>query len=217
MSTVAAAVSPRGEVVLGDRDGILELRVNGVFVMDTAETTSERALATQALALSTAPHRVLVGGLGLGFTAAELLLDQRLHEVDVIEIEQAVVDWMTDGTIPHGPALLADDRLTVVVGDVAQVLARAGDQSYDLILLDVDNGPGYLVHAANAALYGELFIECCLDVLRPGGVLAIWAANRAPELYGVMQDTFGNAELHPYEVQLQDRAEQYLLYVSRKG
>lgn len=217
MRAIARAVSPRGEVVLGDREGVLELRVNGVFVMDTAETSSERALATEALALCPTPERVLVGGLGLGFTAAELLSDRRVGQIDVIEIEQSVLDWMGDGTIPHGASLLADHRLTVIVGDVVQVLARAGDETYDLILLDVDNGPGYLVHAANAALYGELFIECCLDVLRPGGVLAIWAANPTPELYGVLEDIFGNAELHPYDVQLQGRDEQYLLYVSRRG
>ena len=65
----------------------------------------------------------------------------------VVEIEQALVDWMRDGTVPHGPALLADERVNVVVADIAVALAEARPASYDLVLLDVDNGPGYLVHA----------------------------------------------------------------------
>ena len=128
----------------------LELRANGVFVMDTAETSSERALASAALELVDSPATVLVGGLGLGFTMREVLADQRVERCTVVEIEQDLVDWMRDGTIPHGPAMLADERLTVVVNDVALAFAEAGEVTYDLVLLDVDNGPGYLVHDANA-------------------------------------------------------------------
>src|SRR5437870_12019133 len=114
--------------------------------MDTAETTSERALARVALALHESPETVLVGGLGLGFTLAEVLADERVRRVVVVEIEPALVGWLRDGTVPHGPALLEDVRVEVLVGDVAEVIAAAGDATYDLVLLDVDNGPGYPVH-----------------------------------------------------------------------
>ncbi|HEX7717554.1 MAG TPA: hypothetical protein VF416_09720, partial [Marmoricola sp.] len=160
---IARAESPRGEIVLRERreentPTVLELRVNGVFVMDTLETTTERALARAALALSDRPARVLVGGLGLGFTLHEVLADARVEWCTVVEIEQSVTDWMRDGTIGHGPKFLADDRVTVVVADVAVALAEAGDAAYDLVLLDVDNGPDYLVHDANEALYKEPFL-----------------------------------------------------------
>ena len=118
MGTVRSrrAESERGELVLRARtedDGVttLELRANGVFVMDTRETSSERALARQALARHPAPESVLVGGLGLGFTLAEVLDDARVRRVVVAEIEPALVGWMRDGTVPHGPALLADPRV----------------------------------------------------------------------------------------------------------
>ncbi|WP_245644691.1 spermine/spermidine synthase domain-containing protein [Nocardioides jensenii] len=174
---IARVETERGEVVLRERREentapVTELRVNGVFVMDTLETSSERALATAALALVDAPDDVLVGGLGLGFTVAEVLADQRVTTCTVVELEQALVDWMRDGTIAHGPGLLADARLEVMVADVAAALAEAGEASYDLVLLDVDNGPGYLVHEQNAALYLPPFLEAAKRATRQ--VVAIW-------------------------------------------
>ena len=91
--------------------------------------------------------------MGLGFTMHEVLADSRVERCTVVEIEQALVDWMRDGTIPHGPTMLADERANPVVADVAVALPEARRASYDLVLLDVDNGPGYLVHESNARLY----------------------------------------------------------------
>ncbi len=152
---VARAESERGEVVLRRRieenaADVLELRVNGVFVMDTRETSTEVELAAAALELVEAPRRVVVGGLGLGFTLQRVLADHRVEEVRVVEIEESLIGWMRDGTIPHGPELLADKRVHVVGADIAMAVAEA-TSTYDLVLLDVDNGPGYLVHDDNAA------------------------------------------------------------------
>jgi spermidine synthase len=122
---------------------------------------------------------------------------------------------MRDGTISHGPALLADERVSVVVADVAVALAEATPASYDLVLLDVDNGPGYLVHDANAAIYREPFLETARAALRAGGALVIWSAAEAPALAEAMGVVFGDADARPYDVQLQDRDEQYWLYVAR--
>jgi spermidine synthase len=216
---IARAESPRGEVVLRERRDentptIVELRVNGVFVMDTLETTSERALATAALALVERPARVLVGGLGLGFTMHEVLADSRVETCTVVEIEQAVVDWMRDGTIAHGPRMLADERVSLVVADVAVALAEAAEAAYDLVLLDVDNGPGYLVHDANDALYKEPFLQAAHRATAE--VLAVWSAAEAPQLQAAMEAVFGNVTATPYDVRLGERDEQYWLYSSRK-
>lgn len=221
---IARAESERGELVLRERrpgpddapaPTALELRANGVFVMDTVEVATERALATAALAQSDDPRAVLVGGLGLGFTMHEVLADSRVETCTVVEIEQALVDWMRDGTVPQGPTLLADQRARVVVADVAVAVAEAGEASYDLVLLDVDNGPGYLVHDANAALYEPTFLDAVRRVLRPGGVLTVWSAAEAPELETAMATTFGAARAVPLDVRLQERDETYWLYVAR--
>ena len=217
---IARAESERGELVLRERreeggSASLELRANGVFVMDTVETSTERALASAALELVDAPRAVVVGGLGLGYTMHEVLSDSRVEKCAVVEIEQALVDWMRDGTVPHGPALLADERVVVVVADVADALAEARPSTYDLVLLDVDNGPGYLVHEQNASLYGPAFLTAAGAALRPGGVLVIWSADEAPELEASLRDVFGNFEARSHDVLLQDRDEHYWLYVAR--
>jgi spermidine synthase len=215
---IARAETERGEIVLRERRAagtptVLELRVNGVYVMDTLETTTERALATAALELVEDPREVLVGGLGLGFTMHEVLADPRVERCTVVELEHPLVDWMRDGTIAHGPKMLADARLTVTVGDVAQVLTEAGEDSFDLVLLDVDNGPDHLVHDANSAIYKPAFLEAARRAVRQ--VLVVWSAAEAPQLEAALQTVFGNVDPHPYDVHLGDREERYWLYVSR--
>lgn len=219
---LARAETDRGELVLRERrsdDGpaSLELRANGVFVMDNVEVSTERALAREALALVEDPRAVVVGGLGLGFTMHEVLADSRVELCSVVEIEQALVDWMRDGTIPHGPALMADHRVNVVVADIAVALAEARPSSYDLVLLDVDNGPGYLVHASNAALYEAPALTSARSILRPGGALVVWSMGEAPALEAAMGAVFDSAEGRAHDVRLQDRDERYWLYVARVG
>ena len=219
---VARSESERGELVLRARhpetDGptVLELRANGIFVMDTAEHASELALADVALGLVERPRRILVGGLGLGFTLDRVLGDRRVEHCDVVEIEPALVEWMRDGTIPHGRRLLADDRARVIVADVASAVAEAAPASYDVVLLDVDNGPGHLVHQTNEALYREPFLEAVRERLTPGGAVVVWSAAREPGLEADLRTVFGEAEERSHDVRLQDRDDRYWLYVGRR-
>ncbi len=217
---IARAETERGEVVLRRRTSdsaadVLELRVNGVFVMDTLETTSEIELAAQALALVEQPSSVLIGGLGLGFTLQRVLADPRVERAVVVEIEEVLVRWMRDGTVPHGPAVLADTRATVLNADITMAIAEARS-TYDLVLLDVDNGPGYLVHDGNASVYEAEFLTRCRELLSHGGVLVVWSASAAPELLAVLREVFGAAEEQAHHVLLQDRPEDYFLYLARR-
>jgi spermidine synthase len=219
---LARAQSERGELVLRERrqpgaTPVTELRANGVFVMDNAEFASEEALAGAALALVPQPREVLVGGLGLGFTAHRVLADLRVERCTVVEIEEALVGWMRDGTVPHGPTVLADARVRVVVADVGAALAEAAAASYDLVLLDVDNGPGYLVHEGNSTLYRAPFLTDVRRVLRPGGALAIWSMDEAAGLQQVLDEVFDETDALPRPVRLQDRDEDYWLLVGRKA
>lgn len=218
---IARAESERGEVVLRRRTSqlgadVVELRVNGIFVMDTFETGTEIELAAVALDLVPDPRDVVVGGLGLGFTAQRVLADPRVERVMVVEIEDSLVGWMRDGTIAHGPALLADQRLKIVTADILMAIAEARS-TYDLILLDVDNGPGYLVHEGNAGVYEPTFLARCGDLLNPSGALAIWSAAAAPDLLAAMRQVFADVEEQAHDVLLQDRPERYFLYVARQA
>ncbi len=211
MSEVARAVSERGELVLRRRadDGALELRVNGVFVMDDVETSSEELLASAALSSVRRPDRVLVGGLGLGYTVRALLADPRLGSVLVAEIEPDVVAWMRTGLVP---SVLDDPRVSVVVGDVRDVVVASPAASLDAIVLDVDNGPDFLVYNENSAIYLSPFLGACAVKLRPGGVLTIWSSSASADLETAVTSVFGACVVKPVPVQLQGRAETYYVY-----
>jgi spermidine synthase len=174
MAEIARGHSERGELVLRRRedDGALELRVNGVFVMDDRETSSEELLASAALEAVQRPDRVLVGGLGLGYTVRALLADDRLGEVVVAEIEPDLVSWMRSGLVP---SILDDPRVAVVVGDVRAVVTDLPDASVDAILLDVDNGPEAFTFRENRHLYSREGLWRAREALRQNGVLAIWS------------------------------------------
>lgn len=219
VSDLARTETARGELVLRERtDGHVELRANGVFVMDTLEHTSERALAAEALDLAgPGPLRVFVGGLGLGYTVAEALTDDRVGRCTVAELEPDLVTWLRDGLLPHGPALLADSRCDIRIGDVADLLRSAAPAMYDLVLLDVDNGPGNLVHDHNAALYEPSGLAAPRRMLTPRGVLVVWSASPAPALEEAMGEVFGQVRATPYDVPGHGRAGRYWLYSARRG
>jgi spermidine synthase len=209
VSEVARGVSERGELVLRRRaeDGALELRVNGVFVMDDRETSSEELLA--AVALAGSPARLLVGGLGLGYTVRTLLADDGVREVVVAEIEADLVQWMRDGLLP---SVLDDPRVSVFVGDVRAAVASEAPGSLDGILLDVDNGPDFLVYDENAAIYESSFLALCKEKLRADGVLTVWSSSDSPSLEAAVRAVFGHCEVKPVPVDLQGRAETYYVY-----
>jgi spermidine synthase len=124
---------------------------------------------------------VLNGGLGMGFTLRAALA--RLPaggRVVVAELAEAVVAWNRDLLGPAAAAGLADPRVTVVIGDVAESM-RAGGR-FDAILLDVDNSPHALTHPGNQGLYTLEGLAAARRALAPAGRLAIWSASRHPEL-----------------------------------
>ena len=214
-------MSARGDVVLvrRDRDGALELRVNGVFVMDTAETSSERLLARTALdwlAERRGGAQVLIGGLGLGFTLQEVLGDRRVGSVVVAEIEPDLVAWHRDGLVEATAGATHDPRVRVIVGDVRDIVAAQASMSVDLVLLDVDNGPGFLVYDDNAALYQIEFLTGCHRVTRVGGVSAVWSSDESDQLKRSMSAVFGQSRHVPIPVQLGTRESTYHVYLGRR-
>lgn len=220
---VARAQSERGELFLFRRgDGALELRVNGVFVMDTAHTTTERLLAAETLnsrlarAVPAEGARVLIGGLGLGFTLQEVLANHRVTRAHVVEIEPAVVAWHREGLIPDSVAAFRDERVEVSVGDVADVLAGLPASSLDVILLDVDNGPDFLVYERNAAVYQRDFLAVCDEKLSPDGIAGIWSADASPQLASAMRAVFPLFEEVAVPVVLGNRNTTYHLFIAQR-
>jgi spermidine synthase len=169
-----------GELVLARRGTEYSIRVDGRELMSSRLHTSEEELARLACSYIRGEERprVLVGGLGLGYTL-RAALDALPAEASatVAEIVPAVIAWNQGPLAPLAGHPLADPRVDVDPRDVAIVLA-AGEARFDAILLDVDNGPESLTRAANADLYGARGLARARRALRPGGVLAVWSAAR---------------------------------------
>jgi spermidine synthase len=197
--------TPGGEIQLQRRslpDGTLayEIISGGVFLMASYNQVSERALARRGLeTLGTTPRaerRVLVGGLGMGFTLQEILSREAAY-VDVVEISPYVIEW--NGTFLAGlnGDVLADPRVRLIRDDLYNVLRISPPATYQAILLDVDNGPSWLAHEDNARLYTREALERWAALLTPGGSLAVWSAQPEPEFLERAQAVFGRAEEIP--------------------
>lgn len=189
--TVAQGHTPAGEVVLRQRGDVIELIVNGVFAMDSSEVGSEQALAD---VLGPNPGRVLVGGLGLGFTTARLLA-LGACEVRVAELAEPLIEWARSGITEQLGQVAHDPRVELIHGDIADVL-RDEVEGWDAIVLDVDNGPSFLIHQHNERLYDQPLLDAALALLRPGGQLVIWCETASPALeIGLQRVASGKASV----------------------
>ncbi len=170
------------EMSLHRRDKEFSIRVGGLELMNSRIYGSEEALAELACAKikDSADARILIGGLGMGFTVSAAL--GRLGakaKVVVAELVPAVVDWNRKYQFDQAHRAghtLKDRRVTVKVIDVAQIL-RTERSGFDAILLDVDNGPDGLTRKGNDWLYAKSGLGAAHAALRPGGVLAVWSAG----------------------------------------
>ncbi|MGH3312121.1 MAG: spermidine synthase [Streptomyces sp.] len=190
---------PYGEVVLRRHGELLQIIANGTFLMDTSDGRSERLLVRAALAELTrhdsgpgasrdAP-RLLIGGLGVGFSLAEAAAEPRWGRITVVEREEAVIGWHRDS----GPlsaisaGALRDARTEIVHDDLMTYLRTAGDL-FDALCLDVDNGPDWTVTPDNGSLYSPAGLAACAARLTAGGVLAVWSAQATPTFDDAMRN-----------------------------
>jgi spermidine synthase len=180
--TLAREITPEGEeLVLTRRDGVYHLRVAGAELMTSRAHGSEEALSTltlRALGRRKAP-RVLVGGLGFGYTL-RAALDALPPDASVVvgELFPALLEWNRGelGALAGRP--LADRRVKVVLGDVRNLLG--GEERFDAILLDVDNGAEPVTLRANAGLYAPAGLARLRATLTAGGVAGFWASFGDP-------------------------------------
>ncbi len=176
--TLGQALTPDGQTIsLLEHDGSYSIRVGAAELMSTRQHASEERMAELACAHvreARAP-RVLIGGLGFGFTLrAALSCVGPGAQVTVAELLEAVIAWNADAALPLAASAMADPRVTVLHRDVAEVIAESR-AAFDSILLDVDNGPDALTAAGNGRLYDAAGLHRVRAALRPGGCVVFWS------------------------------------------
>jgi spermidine synthase len=212
---LAEATAPDGgRLVLSEHDGELVIRVGNEFLMTNRTHGSEEEMAAAGECAGDA--RVLIGGLGFGYTLRATL--DRLGprgRVTVAEIAQAIVDWNRTQLGPLAGHPLRDPRVSLEVADVAAVVRRA-EASFDAILLDVDNGPQALTARSNDALYREAGLLAFRRALRPGGRLVVWSAGPAPAFTRRLRAAGLAAEERTVRARGVARGPRHLLFVAQR-
>ncbi len=203
--------TPLGELILQRRsvlalDGAeaVEVKLNGEYLMSSLFYAAEVELSRLGLgALKGGGWDVLVGGLGLGYTAAAALAFPQVARLVVVEALEPVIDWHRRGLVPNGAALSADPRCAFLNADFFALARGQGfapaqpGRRWDAVLLDIDHTPGQLLNPTHADFYGEDGLRRMKSFLKPGGVFALWS-NDDPEaaFLETLRKVFGHAEGH---------------------
>ena len=206
---------------------VYEIKLGDEFLMSSLFTASEIALAQLGLAeLSGDNLDVVVGGLGLGYTAQAVLEHKQVASLVVVEALEAVIDWHKSGLVPLGPTLTGDARCRFVHGDFFAL--AASDASFDLaalgrqfdaVLVDIDHSPDALLDASNASFYSEAGLLKLAAHLRPGGVFGLWSNELADTGFTArLARVFASARAEPvmFHNPLQDRPFTQTVYLARK-
>ncbi|MBX4894749.1 spermidine synthase [Rhizobium bangladeshense] len=180
-----------GELRLKRRGSEFSIVLGANELMNSRLSGSEEALATLAWERIKAhpTPRILIGGLGMGFTLrAALAVLPEDAAVTVAELVPAVIAWARGPMAEVFKGCLDDPRVVIHQGDVGEAI-RAGKAAYDAILLDVDNGPDGLTRKSNDRLYEFAGLRAARDALRPGGVLAVWSSGPDPDFTRRLKDS----------------------------
>jgi spermidine synthase len=207
--------TPLGDISLRKRteprlDGrlVYEVKLGDEFLMSSLFTESEIQLSKLSLAaLKQTQHKtdldIIVGGLGLGYTAVAALEDDAIRSLKVIDVMQPVIDWHNRGLVPLGKVLSDDPRCTLVHADFF-ALATSDNRSFDsnnkqvhAVLLDIDHSPTHWLNEANSSFYSEESLNKLADKIYPGGIFGLWS-NDPPdeEFMSLLNTVFHTSESH---------------------
>jgi spermidine synthase len=194
----------RLEPLLQNRE-VFEVKLGDEYLMSSLFTESERRLATLGLARLEGELDVVIGGLGLGYTAVETLKNKMVSRLLVIDLFQTVIDWHRGGLVPLGNVLTKDDRCELRQGDFFE-LARSGfdagasGRKFDAVLLDIDHTPEHLLNPTNKSLYTSEGLAAIRDQIKPDGSFALWSDDPASDDFTErLGDVFGSATAYNIE------------------
>jgi spermidine synthase len=232
---LAWEATPIGEVSLRRRRDpvtdvdVFEVKLGDEYLMSSSFTVAEIALADLALAwlgrrgVAPTGWDVVVGGLGLGYTAGAVLADERVRDLIVVEALAPVIDWHRRQLVPLGQELTADPRCRLELGDFFAMSRESGfdpemrDRGFDAVLVDIDHSPRHQLGAGNADFYAVAGVRRLADRLTPGGVFGLWSNDPPDQEYlEVLRSVFleVTAEVVVFPNPLQQRPASNTIYLA---
>lgn len=207
---------------------VLEIKLGDEFLMTSYFTASEIALATLGLAACDGVQlEVLVGGLGLGYTAQAVLAEPRLASLTVIEMLEPVIAWHESGLLPLGAELTGDPRCRIMQGDFFALANAASGfdaavpgRRFDAILVDIDHSPDALLDARSTSFYRPEGLAALARHLKPGGVFGLWSNDKPdPAFTARLAGVFAEAWAEPvsFHNPLQDKPFTQTVYLARSA
>ncbi len=202
--------TPMGEINLRRRleptlqIDVYEVKLGDEFLMSSLFTTAEIELARRALAeLPETALDVVIGGLGLGYTARSALHDNRVRTLHVIEVLGEVIEWHDRHLVPHAAELTSDPRCQLINGDFFAMVERGAGFGRDApdrfhaVLVDIDHSPRHTLHPSHAGFYEPEGLRRLADRLHPGGVFALWSDGQPDgEFVAVIEEVFTSCDAH---------------------
>jgi spermidine synthase len=217
---LAQTRTPDGSLFsLHEHDGDFFLKLNGRQLMSTTSTTSELLLAELPCKHlgSVKEPCVLIGGLGLGYSLKRVLqLVPKDSTIKVAELLPEVVAWNREFLRGVNGKLLDDKRVEVIVGDVFEVIRKAGPAAFDVILLDVDNGPTSFVQPENSRLYDRQGFSLLRSSLKPDGRVAFWSACEEPGFVAKLSRAGFTTEAIPAKAHERAKRFAHVIYVAKR-
>ena len=219
--TLAETTTPNGaRMTLVEHDGSFCIRVNGQQLMHSLVATSELKLgflACERHSKQNLSPKVLIGGLGLGFTLKSVLqATGSKATIHVVELFPEIVQWNRTFLAGLNGKALEDKRVEVITEDVSDVITRAAQSPYDAIALDIDNNTTAMVKVENHQLYQKRGIQKIWDALRPGGRAAIWFAAPDPAIERLLRKAGFKVQAIPAKLCGASKRETYMIYVADK-
>jgi spermidine synthase len=189
------ALTKNGEIQLQKRNKNYEIIFNGTFLMATYNGNSEKLLVSSAVKTTPFPKKVLIGGLGVGFSLGEALKHDGVEHITVVEIEPAIIEWNKKYFSNFSNNGLEDPRVKVVKEDLIEWMLKTKEK-YDVICLDIDNGPSWTVLEQNTRLYNSKGLEKLTELLNLNGAISFWSASKSPVFEKKLRKYFRSLKIY---------------------
>ncbi len=194
----------RTETLLQNKE-VFEVKLGEEFLMSSLFTEGEKELSNIGLAGLAGELDVVVGGLGLGYTAAATLENKNVRSLLVIDLFQEVIDWHRNKLVPMGSVLSEDKRCEMRQGDFFE-LARTGfdisdnERTFDAVLLDIDHSPEHFLDEKNKSFYGTEGLKALRKQINTGGAFALWSNEPSDEKFTKhLESIFGSSAAYNVE------------------